>query len=272
MAGLMGFPARGFRPNQSYDESYSSDSDTFGRNPRDQRRRFADFERQAYLHRFQDQQSSPMNMGGFQMPFSNRERASPMMGPYAQFGIPSPLGMGMGGGRMGGMGFGTGMGAGMGLGMGGGMGGGMGIGRGGSMGFPGRPPFLGGSPMGYRQPSPFGLGHSHQSHPMFTNRHRQNAQSSWPQSRRSPFVRSFYDDDEDDDESDYDTSSTYNYPRRRRGGGLGQFRRSPYQSRHTPRWMHGHNRRYEEYDDEDNEDDESDYEDYYPVRRRRPRY
>jgi hypothetical protein len=275
MAGLMGFPARRYRANQSHDESYSSDSDNFGRDARDPRRMFADYQRQAYLRMLQEQQSSPMGMGGFHSPFLNRGRPTPMMGGHTQFGAPSPRGMGMGGENMRnmgiGMGIGAGMGHGMGMGPGMGLGMGLGMGRGGHLGYPSRSPFLGGSPMRYRQPSPFDPGHSHRSHPMFANRHHQHGQSSWSQYRRSPFTTSFHGhDDDDDDESDYDMSSTYNYPRRRRGG-LGHFGRSPYQSRHRPAWMYSHNDRYEGYDDddEDDDDDESDYEEYYPTRRRR---
>jgi hypothetical protein len=192
-----------------------------------------------------------------------------MMGGHPHFGIPSPMGMGMAGGGLGGMGLGMGMGPGVGLGMG--MGLDMGRGRGGGIGSSSRSPFLRGPPIGYRQPSPFGLGNSHRSHSMFTNRYGQNRQSSWPQPHRSPFSSaSLFDDDEDNDESDFDTSSTFTFPRRRRGG-WGQLGRSPYRTQHRPSWMHSHNDRYEEYD-EDDEDDESDFEEYYPLRRRRPRY
>ena len=156
------------------------------------------------------------------------------------------------------------------LGMGVGMGGGMGRG----MGHMGQPSFLGGSPMGYRQPSPFGLGSPNRSQPIFPSRHRNHhhSQSPWSQSRRSPFSSSFFDDDEDD-ESDYETSSAYGYPRRR-GEGFRQLGRSPYQNRCSPGSMYGRNDGYEEYGDlEDDSDDESDLEDFYPqTRRRQPRY
>jgi hypothetical protein len=266
MVGLMGFPARGFRPSQCYDASHSSDSDTFGRETRDQRRILAEFQRQAYMYRSHNQQLSSEGMGGLYSPFSNCGRPSPMMGGHPQFGIYSPPSMNMGGGSSGGMGFGMGMGMGSGIrvGMGLGVGVGMETGRGRGIGPPSQPPLLGGSRMGYGQSSPFGLGHSHQSRPVFTNRHRQNGQPSPPKARRTLFSTSLFDDD-GDHESDYDTSTTYDYPGRRRGG-FRQLGRSPYGARHRPSWTHNYNDRHEEYDDE------SDFEEYYPMRRRRPRY
>jgi hypothetical protein len=178
------------------------------------------------------------------------------MGPGMGPGLPMGMGMGMG------MGVRPGMGMGMGL--------HGGLERG--MGHMNQHPFLGGSPMGYGQASPFGLGSPHRSQSIFPGRHRHRDQPSWPQSRRSPFSSGFFDEDEDD-ESDYGASPMYGYPRRRREGfpHLGQ---SPYQSRSTPSWMYGQNDGYEEYGEEDEDsDDETDYEDFYPqMRRRQQRY
>jgi hypothetical protein len=217
-------------------------------------------------------------MGGFQYPFMGRGVHSPMMGGFQPPGFASPVGMGMGMGMGMGPGMSPGLPMGMGMGMGMGMrpGMGMGMSMGGGMsrgvGHMGRPSFLGGSPMDYRQPSPFGLGSPHRSHSIFPGRHRHHSQPPWSQNRRSPLSSSFFDDDEDD-ESDYETSSAYGYPRRR-GEGFRQLGRSPYQNRGTQGWMYGRNDGYEEYGDlDDDSDDESDLEDFYPqMRRRQSRY
>jgi hypothetical protein len=270
-SGMMGFPGRNFHHNRSFDDSYSSGSESHGRDSRRQRRQFAEFmQRQTYMHARGGQQSPFGGMGGFHSPFMGRGGQSHMMGGFAPPGISSPLsmGMGMGPGMGRGLPIGMGMMPGMGMNMGMSMGGRMGRG----MGHMGRPSFVGGSPMGYRQASPFGLGSSHQSHSIFPSRHRHRGQTPWSQTRRSPFSSSFFDDDEDD-ESDYDTSSMYGYPRRRREG-FRQLGRSPYQGRGTPNWMHGFNDGYEEYGEvDDDSDDESDLEDFYPqMRRRQQRY
>lgn len=275
MARLMSFSTCGFRPNRCYDESYGGDSDGFARDTRDQRRMFIELQRQAYMYRLHNHHSSPGGIGRSQPPFLDHVRPNPMMGSHPQFGVPSPLGVNMGGSRLGGTGV---MGFRMGFGMGSGMRLGTRVsgGRRRSTGCSSRPPFLGDLRMGYGQSSLFGLGQSPQSHPIFTSRHRQNDQPSWPQARRAPSSTSFFGDDEDN-ESGYDSSTIYNHPRWR-SVGIRQLGRSPYEARPRPNWMHNYNDRYEEYDDEDDEDyeeggeDESDFEDYYPVRRRRPRY
>lgn len=202
-------------------------------------------------------------MGSFQSPFMGRGRSSPMMEGCLPPGYSSPFGMDMGL-RVGGLGMGSGMGMGPGMGMGMSMGSPLGC-----MGYPGRSPFLSGSPMGYQNPSPFGFGSPHSSPSMLSGGYRHREQSSFSRFRRSPFSISPYDD-EDEDESDYDTSSLYTSPRRRRD----PFRylgRSPYRNQGRPNWMYGgYNSGYNDYNDDD-DDDESDLEDYYP-RRRLPRY
>jgi hypothetical protein len=274
MSGIMGFPGIDFRRNnRSFDDSYSSGSESHGRDSRRQRRQFTEFmQRQAYMHARGGQQSPFGGMGGCHSPFMGRGGQRPMMGGFAPPGFASPSGMGMGMGMGPGMGRGPPMGMGMMPGMGMNMGMGMGGGLGRGMGHMGRSPFLGGPPMGYRQASPFGLGNSHRSPSISPGRHSHRGQTPWPQTRRSPFSSSLFDDDEDD-ESDYDTSSMYGFPRRRREG-FGRHRRSPYQSRGTPGWIHGFSDGYEEYSDlDDDSEDESDLEDFYPqMRRRQQRY
>ncbi|KAF1832269.1 hypothetical protein BDW02DRAFT_432661 [Decorospora gaudefroyi] len=280
MPGILGFPGQCNRP---YDDPYSSSSESYGRNGRDQRRLFAEFQRQrqAYLHACNRQQSPLGDMGGLQSPFANQRGRSPMMGGYPQFGSPSPLGMGMGVGLGMEMGMGPGMTMGpgmcmdprMAMGIGPAPGMGMGMGRG--MGYSGRPSFMTGSPINYRQVSPFGLSNSRRPHFLFPNRHRhRSSQQSWPQARRSPFSSpSFLDDD--DDESDYDVSPMSRYPGRSRES-MRQLGRSPYRSHgRQQNWIYGPSDGYNEYDDDDDDDDddESDYEDFFPsMRRRQQRY
>ncbi|KAF1940520.1 hypothetical protein EJ02DRAFT_227395 [Clathrospora elynae] len=227
MSISFGFPDRGFNRHKSYDDSYSNGNESYGRNPRRMRENCP--QRQAYARAFRGQQSSFGGMGGFSSPFMSREGPTPMMGGYPHSGFLSSFGM--------------------------------------VMGHPGRSSFLGSSPMGYRQTSPFGLSSFPRSQSMFSSRHRQRGHSSWPRQRRSPFSSSMFDEDEDD-ESDYDTSSMYGSSMRRRGG-LGHLGRpSPFGNRGRSSWMYGHNDGYDGYEDFDDEDDESDFEDYYPAQRR----
>jgi hypothetical protein len=277
MPGIMGFHGR---RNRSFDDPYSSGSEGHGRDARHQRRQFDQFmQRQAYMRARGGQQSPFGGMANFHSPFMGRGGHSPLRGGFSPPGFSSPLGTGMGMGIGGGMGPGLPMGIGMGVGMGMGIGirPGMGMamglhgGMGRGMGHMNRSPFLGGSPMGHRQASPFGSGSLHRPHSSFPGRYRHHDQPLWPQTRRSPFASSLFDDDEDD-ESDYETSSMYGFPRRRREG-FSHLGRSPFQNRGTPPWMYGHNDSYDDFDDmDDDDDDESDFEDYYPMRRRQQRY
>jgi hypothetical protein len=277
MSGIMGLHSR---RNRSFDDPYSSGSEGHDRDGRHQRTQSNNFmRRQAYMRARGGQQSPFGDMGGYQSPFMGRGGLSPMFGGFSPPGFASPLGMGMGMGMgMGagvdlGLPMGVGMGMGMGMGIRPGMGTGMGlhggIGRG--MGHMNQSAFLGGSPMGHRQASPFGFGSPHRSHYIFPGRHRHYDRPLWPQTRHSPFTSSFLNVDEDD-ERDYNTSSMYGFPKRRREG-FRHLGRSPLQNRVTPPWMYGHNDSYDDFDDmDDDDDDESDFEDYHPMRRRQQRY